>query len=72
MCKVGYFGEFVDSAEDVEKAGFATSGIAQNDDKLALFDVERDPSQGRHSLQSKEVSFVDVISFDNVVTVVRV
>ena len=67
-----YFGQLIDGSENVEKTGFAPTRISQDNDKFSLFDVERNTSEGCHTFQSKEGSFVNIFSFDNVVRFVGV
>src|SRR5204862_6207057 len=52
----------VQAAEEVEQGGLAGAGGAQDRQRLALFDVERDAVQDGDIYASEAVSLVDILS----------
>jgi hypothetical protein len=54
----------VDGAQNIEQTGLSSSGVAEDDHEFALPDIDRHSSKSSHSLQAKEISFMQVISRD--------
>lgn len=58
---LSYFCQLIDGADDVQQTSFSSSWIPQDDNELALPNIDSDTPECGHTLKSEQVGFMYIL-----------